>query len=127
MNATSKESTKESTMHLATIRIHDTFVLSFSCRRLDEETGAEMLTIVKSCVSQGARTVVLDFGPFTSVDFGGARALEEAAEKVGSHRGLVAAGLNARARALLRSLRLVDRVRLVEWWADAVTPGVMAA
>lgn len=114
-------------MHLATIRIHDTHVLSLACRRLDQEAGAHVVDLVKSSVAQGARTVVLDFGPFTAVDFGGARALELAAEKLGRHRGLVAAGLNARARALLRSLRLVDRVRLVEWWADAVEHGSIAA
>jgi anti-anti-sigma regulatory factor len=114
-------------MHLATIRIHDTFVLSLSCRRLDVEAGRVVLDLVKSAIAQGARTVVLDFGPFTSVDFGGARALEQAAEKLGNHRGLAVAGLSSRARALLRSLRLVDRLRLVEWWADAVEPGAMAA
>ncbi len=106
-------------MHLATIRIQDTFVLTLSCRRLDAETGEQLVELVRSAATQGARVVVCDFGPFTTMDFGGARALERASEKLPA-RGLVASGLNARARTLLRSLRIVDRVRLVEWWADAV-------
>ncbi|MBS2012053.1 MAG: hypothetical protein JST00_04150 [Deltaproteobacteria bacterium] len=81
---------------------------------------------MKSSVAQGAKTVVLDLGPFTTMDFDGARALEVASGLLGG-RGLVAAGLSSRARTLLRSLRLVDRIRLVEWWADAVQVERLAA
>lgn len=114
-------------MHLATVRVHDTEVLSLSCPRLDERTGAKLIELVTSSVRRGARKIVLDLGPSTIVDFAGARALRTAAGELGSERCLFVAGLSGRARAMLRSLRVSEHVRMVEWWTDAVDPVAQAA
>lgn len=113
-------------MQLATIRIRETEILSLACPRLDAESGAVLLEIVAGSVNRGARLVVLDFGPGTFVDFAGTRAIEAAAMKLGEG-GLCLVGLNIRARALLASVGVASRVRLLEWWTDAVEPVARAA
>ena len=114
-------------MQLATIRINDTEILSLKCPRLDATTGAALLELVSCSVERGARTVVLDLGYGTVVDFAGASALQAASAMVGGAGGLVIAGLGGRARSLLRSTRVAEHVRLVEWWTDAVEPVARAA
>lgn len=109
-------------MKLATIRIHDTFVVSLACHRLDAAAGDALITIVEDCILEGARHLVLDFGPYTVIETSGARALTLAREALGDDGALHVAGLNARARAMLRSLRVTDRVELIEWWSDGVMP-----
>lgn len=104
-------------MHLATVRIHDTEVLSLACPRIDARSGVALLALVSEAAKRGARKVVLDLGPSTVIDFAGARALETASAQLGG--GLVLAGLGGRARTLLRSVRVAEQLQMVEWWADA--------
>ena len=114
-------------MQLATIRINDTEVLSVRCPRIDAKSGPRLLRLVSSSVEGGARSVVLDLGPSTVVDFAGARALQAAGEKLGPAGRLYLAGLNGRARAMLRSLNVDRHVHMVEWWTDAVEPTLQQA
>lgn len=114
-------------MQLATIRINDTHILSLRCPKVDASSGARLLGLVTSSVEGGARSVVLDLGPTTVVDFAGARALQAAGEKLGPAGRLYLAGLNGRARALLRSVNVDRHVRMVEWWTDAVEPTLQQA
>ena len=106
-------------MQLATIRIQDTEVLSLSCPRLDALAGFQLLELVTASMKRGARVVVLDFGPSTVLDFAGARAIEAASRQVGEGN-LYIAGLNTRARSLLRAVRVSPQVQLVDWWTDAM-------
>ncbi|MDB4941436.1 MAG: hypothetical protein JWP97_970 [Labilithrix sp.] len=112
-------------MQLATIRIQDTEILSLSCPRLDALAGFKLLELVAASKKRGANTVVLDLGPNTVIDFAGARAVEAASRHVGDGR-LFLAGLNSRARALLRAVRVTEHVQLVEWWTDAMEPAPMS-
>jgi hypothetical protein len=109
-------------MQLATIRVNDTEILSLSCTRIDAPNGLALVELVAASVKRGARCVVLDFAPTTTVDFAGARAVRVASELVGDGGRLSLAGLNGRARALLRSLRVSEHVQLIEWWTDAIDP-----
>ena len=113
-------------MHLATIRVHDTEVLAFAYPHLDERSGAVLVRLVSLAVERGTRHVVLDLGPDTTVDFMGAQAIRTAAEQLASGGRLTVAGLNGRARAMLRSLRVTEQIHMVQWWADA-TPYAQAA
>ena len=113
-------------MHLATIRVQDTEVLSLACPRLDERRGAAVVDLVLASVKNGARQVVVELGPETVIDFAGARALRAAAAEVGTGRFFVA-GLSGRARAMLRAVRVSEQVRMVEWWTDATPPLANAA
>ena len=106
-------------MQLATIRIQETEVLSLSCPRLDALAGFQLLELVTASMKRGARVVVLDFGPTTVIDFAGARAIEAASRQVGDGN-LFLSGLNNRARALLRAVRVAPQVTLIEWWTDAM-------
>lgn len=114
-------------MLLATLRIRDTEILSFDCPRLDARRGAALLEIVVASIDRGASTVVLDFGPETTIDFAGARAIDTASARLGGGGALVVSGLGGRATAFLRSVRIAEHVRLVEWWTDAVEPTSRAA
>lgn len=107
-------------MQLATIRISDTEILSLSCPRIDAHNGLVLLELVAASVKHGARSVVLDLGPRTIIDFSGARAVEAASRFTGEKGTLFLAGLNSRARALLRATRVVEHVKLIEWWSDAI-------
>lgn len=114
-------------MHLATIKIHDTVVLSLQYARIDADVGAAIVELIGVSVQRGARRVVLDLGPHTVIDFAGARAIEAASDRLERGESLILVGLNGRARALLRSVRVLEKVRLVEWWTDAVEPMTRAA
>ena len=114
-------------MKLATIRVQDTEILSLACPRIDARAGLELVELVVDSVKRGARNVVLDLGPLTNIDFAGARALEVASRCVGDGGYLYLAGLNSRARMLLRSLRVAGDVRMIDWWTDALEPVPRAA
>jgi hypothetical protein len=86
--------------------------------RIDGRTGEKVASMIDRWKSQGARVVVLDVGPQAVVEHAGARALAQASAKLGG--GLRIAGLNARGRALVHSLRLDSELALFEWWSDAV-------
>jgi anti-anti-sigma regulatory factor len=109
-------------MHVATIRFHETVVISLLGARIDAEAGGRVLSLVETCMADGAKNVVLDLGPRTVIDFAGAAALGRASATLGGHGRLRLAGLSSRARARLRSLRLTEDIVLVEWWAHAVDP-----
>ncbi len=114
-------------MHLATIRVRDTEILSLSCRRLDAEKGSAILELVTAAAHRGCTSVVLDFGPVTVIDFAGARALEAASAVLRGRGRLFLSGLSGRARATLRALRAEEHVQMIEWWTEAVAPEVRAA
>lgn len=109
-------------MQLATLRIHETEILSLVCPRIDGRSGAALVEMVASCVGRSARDVVLDFGHGTVVDFAGVCALDEACTKLDPRGNLYVTGLSGRARALVRSLDVGRHVRMVERWTDAVDP-----
>lgn len=106
-------------MQLATIRIQETEILSLACPRLDALAGFHLLELVTASLKRGARRIVLDLGPITVIDFAGARAIEAASRQVGTGQ-LFLAGLNTRARALLRTVRVAEQVTFVDWWTDAM-------
>ncbi len=92
---------------------------SFGNRRVDARFGHALLDQVDRWIAEGATAVVLELGPDAVVDYAGARALGAASAKLGEGR-LRVAGLGARGRTMLRSLRLSDDIALFEWWTDAV-------
>ena len=111
-------------MELAAIRVRNTIILSFDGDRLDNAVGSQLLARITSCM--GASDVVIDFAINTSIDFAGARAIARASVIVGPGR-LHLAGLDSRARSLLRAVRVAERVHIVEWWTDAVEDVAQAA
>jgi hypothetical protein len=111
---------------LATIRIHQTEILSLACPRIDVQSGAQLVELVVGSVKRGARDVVLDFSPGTVIDFAGARAVQAASVSVGADGKLFLAGLNGRARTLLRAVRVAEHVHMVEWWTDAMESAPMS-
>ena len=114
-------------MHLATIRVRDTHVLSLALARLDGRSGSALIDLVSAASESGARDVVIDLHPATVVDFAGARALRSASAQLPEGGRLFLAGLNGRARAVLRSHCAADRIRLIEWWTEAMEPLADAA
>ena len=113
-------------MELAAIRVRNTIILSFDGDRLDNAVGSQLLARITSCMGEGASDVVIDFAINTSIDFAGARAIARASVIVGPGR-LHLAGLDSRARSLLRAVRVAERVHIVEWWTDAVEDVAQAA
>jgi anti-anti-sigma regulatory factor len=114
-------------MLLATLRIHHTTIHSLDCPRVDATSGARLVELAAASVREGARTVVFDIGSVATIDAAGACAIEEASMQLIAGEPLVLVGLNRRARAALRTLQLLGRVRLVEWWTDVVEPTAAAA
>jgi len=114
-------------MQLAAIRINDTEILSLDYPRIDARSGLVLLELVAAAVGHGARDVVLDLGPRTTIDFSGARALEAATRFTAERGTLFLAGLNGRARALLRATRVDEHVQIVESWSDAIEGMAQAA
>ena len=114
-------------MELAAIRVRNTIILSFDGDRLLlTGGGSQLLARITSCMGEGASDVVIDFAINTSIDFAGARAIARASVIVGPGR-LHLAGLDSRARSLLRAVRVAERVHIVEWWTDAVEDVAQAA
>jgi len=116
----------ENLLRLATIRVNDTVIVSLANARIDGACRGELLELIETCLEEGAASVVLDLGPSVVLDFAGARALTDAQKRLGQGK-LTVAGLGARARTLLQSLRVHETVGIVEWWADAVEADARAA
>ena len=113
-------------MELAAIRVRNTIILSFDGNCLDNTAGTQLLARITASLGNGATDVVIDFAFDTSIDFAGARAIARASIIVGAGR-LHLAGLDRRSCALLRAVRVAERVNLVAQWTDAVTEVAQAA
>lgn len=110
----------ERPQRLATIHVRDVFIMSLDCKRLDTDAVPFVLAFVEECIEAGARTLVLEFGPRTAVDFIGARFLKTLSEHFGGPERLRVCGMSPRARAFLRSTRVLEHVGLYESWSEAI-------